>query len=492
MPLDAHSDRAGIDRAIVSPDAGAAPPAQAGGEQARDPGRVIAAIADDIGRLSLDIADIAGDVQEVNAHLERQSHQVGEIGAASAEIVASNRLIAETAAENARMAAVARRDTEMSAAEVRASLGAIERLVAAAGTIRSQVGAFGEAIATVGKVSQNIDRIARQTNLLALNATIEAARAGEAGRGFAVVASEVKALAKQTSAATAEIGATLAVLTNALQRLLHHADDGAREAHEVGKSADVINQAMQTVSTAVAAVETNAGRIGSATDEITARCENFATAVADMKSGITHSAATLATAAGRSGKLLEASERIMVLTANSGYETVDSAFITAAQDTAARIEAAFADALNAGAITEADLFDKDLRPLPGTDPQQFMTRYIEFLDRVLPPLHDPVLARDPRIVWCASIDHNLLLPTHNPQYRKPHGKDPIWNAANGRNRRRYTDKTAQAVVASTAPYLLQTYRRDMGGGKFALMKDASAPIRVNGRLWGGLRVCYRI
>ncbi len=483
MPLDAHSDRAGIDRPGEVLAAGAAAPA---------PARIIAAIAEDIGRLSLDIADIAGDVQEVNTHLERQSHQVGEIGAASAEIVASNRLIAETAAENARMAAVARQDTEMSAAEVRASLGAIERLVAAAGTIRSQVGAFGEAIATVGKVSQNIDRIARQTNLLALNATIEAARAGEAGRGFAVVASEVKALAKQTSAATAEIGATLAVLTGALQLLLRHADDGAREAREVGKSADVINQAMQTVSGAVAAVETNAGRIGSATDEITARCENFATAVADMKSGITHSAATLATAAGRSGKLLEASERIMILTANSGYETVDSKFIAAAQDTAARIEAAFADALSAGAITEADLFDKDLRPIPGTDPQQFMARYIDFLDRVLPPLHDPVLALDPRIVWCASIDHNLLLPTHNPQYRKPHGKDPIWNAANGRNRRRYTDKTAQAVVASAAPYLLQTYRRDMGGGKFALMKDASAPIRVNGRLWGGLRVCYRI
>ena len=476
MPLDAHPGEIGL--AVTS--------------GAPDPGRTIAAIAEDIGRLSLDIADIAGDVQEVNLHLDAQSRQVGEIDAASAEILASNRLIAETAAENCRMAAAALKDTELSAGEVSASLGAIERLVGVVGLIRDQVGAFGAAIAKVGKVSENIDRIARQTNLLALNATIEAARAGEAGRGFAVVASEVKALAKETSAATAEIGATLATLTGELKHLLHHADDGAREAREVGKSADVINQAMQTVSGAVAAVETNAGRIGSATDEITARCENFAAAVAEMKSGITSSAATLATAAERSGKLLEASERIMVLTATSGFATGDSKFIAAACEAAARIEAAFAEALRTGAIHEADLFDKDLRPIPGTDPTQFMTRYIDFLDRVLPPIHDPVLALDPRIVWCACTDHNLLIPTHNPQYRKPHGKDPVWNAANGRNRRRYQDKTAQAVVASTAPFLLQTYRRDMGGGKFALMKDASAPIMVNGRLWGGLRVCYRI
>jgi methyl-accepting chemotaxis protein len=130
-------------------------------------------------------------------------------------------------------------------------------------------------------------------------------------------------------------------------------------------------------------------------------------------------------------------------------------------------------------------------PIPDSDPQQFMTRYIEFLDRALAPLCDPVLTQDERMVFCACTDHNLLIPSHNPPFRKPHGADPIWNAANGRNRRIYKDKTATAVSKSTRPFLLQTYRRDMGGGVFALMKDASAPIRVEGRLWGGLRVCYR-
>src|SRR3546814_1148793 len=120
-----------------------------------------------------------------------------------------------------------------------------------------------------------------------------------------------------------------------------------------------------------------------------------------------------------------------------------------------------------------------------------MTRYIPFLDKHLPPLHDPVLELDPRMVFCAPTDHNQLIPCHNPQFRHPQGRDPVWNAAHARNRRKYTDKTAQAVAQNEQPFLLQTYRRDMGGGVFVLMKDASAPIRVNGRLWGGLRVCYK-
>ena len=40
------------------------------------------------------------------------------------------------------------------------------------------------------------------------------------------------------------------------------------------------------------------------------------------------------------------------------------------------------------------------------------------------------------------------------------------------------------------PFLLQTYRRDMGGGRFVLLKEAAAPITVNGRQWGGLRLAF--
>jgi methyl-accepting chemotaxis protein len=32
----------------------------------------------------------------------------------------------------------------------------------------------------------------------------------------------------------------------------------------------------------------------------------------------------------------------------------------------------------------------------------------------------------------------------------------------------------------------------MGGGKFAMMKDVSAPIFVAGKHWGGVRLAYKV
>jgi methyl-accepting chemotaxis protein len=89
------------------------------------------------------------------------------------------------------------------------------------------------------------------------------------------------------------------------------------------------------------------------------------------------------------------------------------------------------------------------------------------------------------------VDRNGYLPTHNRKFSQPQGKDPEWNAANCRNRRIFNDRVGLRAGKSTAPFVLQIYRRDMGGGAFALMKDLSAPIYVNGRHWGGFRIGYK-
>jgi methyl-accepting chemotaxis protein len=103
-----------------------------------------------------------------------------------------------------------------------------------------------------------------------------------------------------------------------------------------------------------------------------------------------------------------------------------------------------------------------------------------------------LLALDKRVVFCAAVDTKGYLPTHNKKFSQPQGSDPAWNAAHSRNRRIFNDRTGLASGSHTKPFLLQTYRRDMGAGEYALMKDVSAPIMVAGRHWGGLRLAYSV
>jgi len=460
-------------------------------EQAQDAGRLVATVATEIGKLAIEIADVAGDVQRVSRLVEGQAQHFGELRDATNTIVSSNQRIADKAAQTLAKAATARAEVATSSSEVETALATINGLVESVRRIGAQLAGLETAMQRIGKVAANINGIARQTNLLALNATIEAARAGDAGRGFAVVAGEVKLLAKQTSEATAEIDATIGALGGELRQLRQESGEGEKRAEIVVRSATSIGHAMRLVGDAVADVNENVGQIAEETRDIAGRCDSFGGAVGELVGTVERSGEALKSASRRAENVLTLSEGIMVTTARSGFETIDTKFIRKAQEVAKQIEARFAQAIAAGEITVDALFDKNLVALPGTNPQQYMTRYIEFLDRALPALHDPVLSLDERVVFCACTDHNRMIPSHNPQFRKPHGSDPVWNAANGRNRRIYEDKTALAVSRNTEPYLLQTYRRDMGGGTFALMKDASAPIKVEGRLWGGLRVCYR-
>ena len=96
-----------------------------------------------------------------------------------------------------------------------------------------------------------------------------------------------------------------------------------------------------------------------------------------------------------------------------------------------------------------------------------------------------------RPTGCVATDDRCYVPTHNLAVSKPQGSDPVWNAANCRNRRFFTNESVWRAVKNEKPLLLQTYGRDMGGGKIVLMKEISAPLRVRGRKWGVVRMGYQ-
>ena len=96
-----------------------------------------------------------------------------------------------------------------------------------------------------------------------------------------------------------------------------------------------------------------------------------------------------------------------------------------------------------------------------------------------------------KVVFCIAVDRNGYVATHNNKYNHPQRGDLAWDSANSRYRRIFNDRTGLASARNTRPFLLQTYRRDMGGGNFMVMKEAAAPITVNGRHWGGVRLAFK-
>ena len=167
-------------------------------------------------------------------------------------------------------------------------------------------------------------------------------------------------------------------------------------------------------------------------------------------------------------------------------------FIERAISTAQKISALFEDAIARGEITEEKLFDNNYVPIAGSDPIQHRTQFLDFLERVLPDVQDSLLASDPRMVFCATVDRNGYLPVHNRIYSQPQRRgDPEWNKANSRNRRIFDDRAGLAAGRVVRPYLLQNYPRDMGNGVTVTMQEIDAPIRVHGKHWGGFRTAYK-
>ena len=168
-------------------------------------------------------------------------------------------------------------------------------------------------------------------------------------------------------------------------------------------------------------------------------------------------------------------------------------FVTRAMQAGTALTRIFEDAVASGTISIDDMFDADYVEIPGTNPLQHRTRILSWADRALPPFQEALLAKDPRMVFCAMIDRNGYLPVHNKIYSHPQRPgDVAWNTANSRNRRIFNDPAGLAAGRNLRSYLIQSYARDMGNGKTIMMREIDVPIRVNGRHWGGFRTAYKL
>lgn len=357
-------------------------------------------------------------------------------------------------------------------------------------SLDERISVIEQSIKSAESNNNDIASIAAQVNILAINAKIEAARAGEAGLGFAVVAEAINELSRKTATAAEGINDSIETLAEWVVSLRGEASIAATdakgvlsEAKETDTSLAGIADHVRLITTEATQIKVNADNVGTSIDDFGHSFELMGQSLEQTATGIHH-------VRERANTLVSQSEYLIQSSVSLGGVTRDTRFISEIQARAAQISATFEAAISNGDISRAELFSQKYTAIAGSDPQQVMTSFTAFTDSVLPQIQEPVLAFDPRVVFCAAIDTNGYIPTHNNAVSQPMSNDPNWNMANCRNRRIFDDTVGLKAGNNAEPFLLQTYHRDMGSGTVTTMKDVSAPIIVGDRLWGGLRMGY--
>lgn len=452
--------------------------------------RHAAEMASTVGGLWNDLATVSGDLGAVSARVNHHVDQFGYLRTAAETMALTNATIGEAAREAEQVSTNVLAEAESSHATLAEAVPEIHGLVQSVNRIENFLAGLSDSLQRVSNVSSEIAGIARQTRLLALNATIEAARAGEAGKGFGVVAGEVKSLSQQTSDATSHIEETVGELSGIISQLIDesHASLGRAEVVEI--STESLAATMQALRDQISQM---AGRISGIASEAATNeksCISVVASVNELTGEVEKESAALEDASAHTGRVMRATQEVVETAMLAGYRTPDSLFLDIVREGAERVTEVFDAALARGTITERDLFDEDYRTIAGSNPEQVLTQFTELADQLLPAIQEDLLRSNGKILFCCAVDRNGYLPTHNAKYSQPQGPDPVWNAANCRNRRIFNDPTGLAAGRNTKPFTLTSYRRDMGGGEFTLCKDLSTPIYINGKHWGGFRMGY--
>ncbi len=445
------------------------------------------------GVLAVGCTDAAGQIRSVAGSVAEQARVLAELQAVMASLETDQRQVTDATDEARMLSDNARTRLTAGAAIVADSVSAFSQLTAMVNRLGAQITGFSTAMEQVRRTTQIIDGIARTTNMLALNAAIEAEKAGEAGRTFAVVASEVKKLARDTRAAIDEIGTTMDSLSDEGEAFVSEIQKGiARSRHAetgFGRINDTVAEVIELV-----------GQVDRQTDDIarsTSLIHDSVCRVGDELAGFADTARAnhdrLAGAMTHISSLETGANEMLDLIVHSGFALEDRRFVDIALAATADVRSVIDGALADGTARADDVFDVTYRPVAGSNPAQFDTRFNDIADALVQPILDRVALADPRIVGVAITDLNGYLPTHLSSKSLPQRPDdPAWNALHCRNKSNFMDDATARAVASGADFMLSTYRQDLGSNGYRTVKNVFVPLEFGGRRWGNFEVAYAI
>ncbi|OHC28216.1 MAG: chemotaxis protein [Pseudomonadales bacterium RIFCSPLOWO2_12_59_9] len=251
--------------------------------------------------------------EQTSAEVNKQKEETEQVATAMNQMTATVHDVARNAEEAALAAQTADGKVANGQAVVRQTLTRIEQLALSSGLASAGIQSLSLEIQNIGSVLGVIKSVAEQTNLLALNAAIEAARAGEQGRGFAVVADEVRALAKRTQQATAEIER----LVGALQQ---GAQSSVAQIHSSGELVQLsVSDALQTesalgsIAAAVSVIQQMNQQIAAAAEQQSSVAEEINRSVSTIRNSADQSSLAMTGSAANSVELATLSQQLQAM-----------------------------------------------------------------------------------------------------------------------------------------------------------------------------------
>ena len=463
----------------------AAPPAS----QTQDALTVLSRHLTEIG---VDVVDLAGFLDQIDAQSQSQLGVLGMAQGQARGVVEANVAVRSALSEVTEASNEALEIVDSSVAQMRAASTHTQEVAQWVKALRQRMSDVEERLKAVTGSNAEIAAIARQVNILAVNAKIEAARAGEAGLGFAVVAEAINELSRKTGTAADQITGSIGDLDVRIGALKNEAEGISLTATKVIDGAATTDAALANIAQKVRGTANTSHRISAEAETVRTALTAFEGTFEGIGSAVRTAVEGVDQAKRRINGLVDMTELLVQDCVRLGGQSTDQTLINAVKTLVAQVSSIFETGLRKGEISMEDLFTRTYTEIEGSDPQQVMAPFTTFTDRVLPEIQESALQLDPRIVFCAAVDHNGYLPTHNKKFSQPPGNDPAWNAAHCRNRRIFNDRVGLKAGGNLESFLLQVYRRDMGGGEFVMMKDLSAPIFVDGQHWGGLRLAFSL
>lgn len=449
--------------------------------------------------LDLSLTDTEADLAHAAQHLSEQTRILKLVEASADQMAAASAGNAERLLSVSEVTAGASKILSQAARGTLATVSQAQTyatdLAMTANDIDVQAMAAEGQVNDLRRASDGIQKIAREIQMLAVNAGVEAARHGAAGRGFAVIAEAIKGLADQTRLATDAMGKHLTGLGATVSSLQHSCKsnlDHARRMDDATSEAALQSAGLGEAQSAVAEVTARLGQAVSSVEQLANTSKEMGTRMHEGVSQIAQASERITASSERLGDILKLSESITSCLMEMDASLPTSSLADMCQATAHQIGELLEASVKAGEISCEDLFDEQYRPIEGTRPEQFLTRFTGLTDRLLPDVQERLLGSDPRIAFCAAVDRNGYLPTHNRKFSQPQSQDVVWNAQHCRNRRIFNDRAGLSAARNRNPVLLQSYRRDMGGGRFMIMNELASPIMVEGRHWGAFRIGFQL